>query len=68
MDSSDSYSVVEKKIQQRELSFIELEHLLHTLEAKEQITAKERMALLELARGMNIAFQTANSKISTSTV
>ncbi len=51
---SDSYIVVEKMIHLSELVFSELEHLLDVLEGQELITPSEHVALLELAKKLDV--------------
>jgi hypothetical protein len=54
MESSDSYTAVEKMIERGEIMFSDLERLLLTLRRHERITASEYEALLELAWSMNV--------------
>ena len=51
---SDSYIVVERMIHLGELVFSELEHLLDVLEGQELITPSEQVALLELAKKLDM--------------
>ena len=49
MEPSDSYLVVERMIQQGEISLSELENLLYSLEEQQLVTTAEQQSLLELA-------------------
>jgi hypothetical protein len=49
MESSDSYTAVEKMIELGEIMFTDLERLLLTLRRHERITVSEYEALLERA-------------------
>ena len=53
MEPSDSYLVVERMIQQGEISLSELLSLLCSLEDQQLITTAERQSLLELAARIN---------------
>jgi hypothetical protein len=53
MDASDSYLVVERMIQQGQISVSELERLLHLLTEQQFITVVEQKSLLELAAKIN---------------
>jgi hypothetical protein len=54
MESSDSYTAVEKMIELGEIMFTDLERLLLTLRRHERITVSEYEALLERAWSMNV--------------
>ena len=53
MDASDSYLVVERMIQQGEISLSELESLLHSLKEQQLITNAGHKSLFELAVTIN---------------
>lgn len=53
MEPSDSYLVIERMIQQGEISLSELENLLYSLEEQQLITTAEQQSLLELAAKIN---------------